>query len=91
MFPTKILLATDGSKDACFATWSVVDVCEGTGADLHFVHVWHSASTARLRAFMRAELKRLGQELLEEGVAEARRAGANVAGVHLVEGRAPDG
>jgi hypothetical protein len=52
MFPTKILLATDGSKDACLATWSVVDVCEGTGADLH---VWHSVPTARLRAFSQTD------------------------------------
>jgi nucleotide-binding universal stress UspA family protein len=88
--PGKVLLATDGSKDAYLATRAAADACEGTGAELHVVHVWHSVPTARLRAFMRAELKRLGQELLEEGVEEAQRAGANVAGVHLVEGRAPD-
>ena len=48
----KILLATDGSKDACLATRSAVDVCEGTGADLH---VWHSVPTARLRTFSQTD------------------------------------
>ena len=57
--PGKVLLATDGSKDAYLATRAAADVCEGTGADLHVVHVWHSVPTARLRAFMRAQLKRL--------------------------------
>ena len=48
----KILLAMDGSKDACLATRSAVDVCEGTGADLH---VWHSVPTARLRTFSQTD------------------------------------
>jgi nucleotide-binding universal stress UspA family protein len=88
--PRKVLLATDGSKDATLAAQAAADVCEGTGAELHVMHVWHSVPTARLKAFMRAELKRLGGELLEKGVEEAQRAGASVAEAHLVEGRAPD-
>ena len=66
--PEKVLLATDGSKDAALAARAAVDVCEGTGAQLHVVHAWQSVPTARLRPFMRAELKKLGNELLEEGV-----------------------
>jgi len=65
--PTRILLASDGSKDASLAARAAADVCEGTGAELHVVHAWHMVPTARLRAFMRAELKRLGQDLLEKG------------------------
>ena len=59
--PEKVLLATDGSKDAALAARAAVDVCEGTGAQLHVVHAWQSVPTARLRPFMRAELKKLGR------------------------------
>jgi nucleotide-binding universal stress UspA family protein len=86
----KVLLATDGSKDAALAARAAVDVCEVTGSELHVVHAWQSVPTARLRAFMRAELKKLGNELLEEGVKGVEGAGGLVAGAHLVEGRAAD-
>ena len=88
--PEKVLLATDGSKDAALAARAAVDVCGGTGAELHVVHAWHSVPTARLRAFMRAESKKLGNELLEAGVKGVEGAGGVVAGAHLVEGRAAD-
>jgi nucleotide-binding universal stress UspA family protein len=88
--PEKVLLATDGSKDAALAARAAVDVCEGTGAQLHVVHAWQSVPTARLRPFMRAELKKLGNELLEEGVKRVEDSGGLVTGAHLVEGRAAD-
>ena len=88
--PEKVLLATDGSKDAALAARAAVDVCEGTGAELHVVHVWFPVPTARLRAFMRAELKRLGKELLEEGVKRVEGSGGLVTDAHLLEGRAAD-
>src|SRR5918995_3123353 len=47
-------------------------------------------NAARFRAFMRAELKNMGNELLEEGVKKVEGAGGLVAGTHLVEGRAAD-
>jgi nucleotide-binding universal stress UspA family protein len=72
------------------AARAAVDVCEGTGAELHVVHAWHSGPTARLGAFMRAESKKLGNELLEEGVNRVEGAGGVVARAHLVEGRAAD-
>ena len=87
---TRVLLATDGSKDAALAARAAADVCEGTGAELHVVHAWHTVPTARLRAFMRAELKRVGQELLEKGMKQAEEAGRRVANAHLVEGRTAD-
>src|SRR5918992_1046732 len=88
--PEKVLLATDGSKDAALAARAAVDVCEGMGAELHVVHAWHSVPTARLRPFMRAELKKLGNELLEEGVKRVEDFGGLVSGAHLLEGRAAD-
>jgi nucleotide-binding universal stress UspA family protein len=86
----KVLLATDGSKDAALAARAAVDVCERTGAELHVVHVWYSIPTARLRPFMRAELKKLGNEILEEGVKRVEDSGGLSTGAHLVEGRAAD-
>jgi nucleotide-binding universal stress UspA family protein len=48
-FPlAKVLLATDGSKDATLAARAAVDVCEGTGAELYIVHVWQPIPTAHL-------------------------------------------
>jgi nucleotide-binding universal stress UspA family protein len=88
--PEKVLLATDASKDAVLAARTAVDVCQRTGAKLHVVHAWHSAPTARLRPFMQRELKKLGNELLEEGVKGVEDSGGIVAGAHLVEGRAAD-
>lgn len=86
----KVLLATDSSKDAAFATRAAVDVCGGQGSELHIVHAWQNVPTARLRPFMRAALKNLGEELLEDGVKRVEGAGGLVAGAHLVEGRAAD-
>jgi nucleotide-binding universal stress UspA family protein len=88
--PEKVLLATDGSKDAALAARAAVDVCEGTGAELHVVHAWHSVPTARLRPLMRAELKKLGNKLLGEGVKRVEDSGGLVTGAHLLEGRAAD-
>jgi nucleotide-binding universal stress UspA family protein len=88
--PEKVLLATDGSKDSALAARAAVEVCEGTGAQLHLVHAWQSVPTACLRPFMRAEWKNLGNEHLEEGVKRVEDSGGLVAGAHLVEGRAAD-
>ena len=88
--PEKVLLATDGSKDATLAARTAVDVSEGMGAELHVVHAWHSVPTVRLRPFMSAELKKLGKELLEEGVKRVEETGGIVTGAHLLEGRAAD-
>ena len=43
IFPTKILLATDGSEDAELALRAAVDTAEKTGSELHVVHVGPSA------------------------------------------------
>jgi nucleotide-binding universal stress UspA family protein len=41
IFPTKILLATDGSKEAELAFASAADLSEKTGSELHVVYVGH--------------------------------------------------
>jgi nucleotide-binding universal stress UspA family protein len=41
IFPTKILLATDGSKEAELAFASAAELSEKTGSELHVVYVGH--------------------------------------------------
>lgn len=99
--PTKILVATDGSKDANLAVDVAVDLSERTGAELHVVHVRRKPQAlplARpglaypsLEAITypdRYELE--AEELLEEQVGIIRDTGGNVAGAHLRDGRPAD-
>ena len=39
IFPTRILLATDSSKEAVLAARTAVDLAERTGSELHVIHV----------------------------------------------------
>ena len=39
IFPTKVLLATDGSKEADLAGRSAAELADETGSELHVVHV----------------------------------------------------
>jgi nucleotide-binding universal stress UspA family protein len=40
IFPTTVLLATDGSKEASLATEVAVEISNKTGSELHLVHVY---------------------------------------------------
>ncbi len=40
IFPTKVLLATDGSEEASLATQTAVEISQKTGSELHLVHVY---------------------------------------------------
>jgi nucleotide-binding universal stress UspA family protein len=86
-FPTKILLATDGSEDAAQATTAAVDIAERSGSELHLIHVWHDVHTARARAFVKRELRRQGRETLDEQVQRIGEMGGTVTRSHLREGR----
>jgi nucleotide-binding universal stress UspA family protein len=39
IFPTKILLATDGSEEATLAAQTAVDIADKTNSELHLVYV----------------------------------------------------
>jgi nucleotide-binding universal stress UspA family protein len=99
--PTKILVATDGSKDAHLAVGVALDLSERTGAELHVVHAWRKPQTLPLArpglAYPSLEAishpdacKREAEELLEEQVGMIRDAGGNVAEAHLRDGRPAD-
>jgi nucleotide-binding universal stress UspA family protein len=84
--PERILLATDGSEDAARATEAASNLARRSGAELHVVHVWHD-----VRGFahdlVKRELKRQGQEILDEQVERVRAAGGEVTKAHLRRGR----
>src|SRR5918993_4975044 len=43
MYPTKILLATDGSKESTPAVRTAVELASSTGSELHVVHAISTA------------------------------------------------
>ena len=88
LFPTRVLLATDGSPDAELAAQSAVELCERTGSELHVVHVGEYLST--FYAFTDeepAELRRSAQRLLDEQTERIRASGGTTAEAHLRLGR----
>jgi|SRR5215204_991556 len=90
IFPTKILLATDGSEDAELALRAAVDIAEKTGSELHVVHAWHSIPSTRFEAYIRAQLKKEAQELLDDQVRKIKATGGSVVQAHLRIGRADE-
>ena len=86
VLPERILLATDGSEDAARATEAASDLASKSGAELHVVHVWHDVR-GFAHDFVKRELKRQGQEVLDEQVGQVKAAGGEVAKAHLRGGR----
>jgi nucleotide-binding universal stress UspA family protein len=103
IFPTKILLATDASKEAELAAKTASDLAQKTHSELHMVHVFGIApigppvypEATDLQSVEREgeteELQRISEqrarEMLEEEVGKVRSAGGTVAQGHLIEGR----
>jgi nucleotide-binding universal stress UspA family protein len=91
IFPTRILLATDGSREAVLAARTAVDVAEKTGSELHVIHVHRILPvpyTYRDR-HTEPEPQPPGGEarvLLNRQVREIESAGGEVAGTYLREG-----
>jgi nucleotide-binding universal stress UspA family protein len=84
--PERILLATDGSEDAARATQAASGIARRSGAELHVVHVWHDVR-GFAHDFVKRELRRQGQEILDEQVERVRAAGGEVTKAHLRKGR----
>src|SRR5829696_9435592 len=86
VLPERILLPTDGSRDAVMAAEAASDLAKKSGAELHVVHVWHDVR-GFAHDFVKRELKRQGQEILDEQVEKIRAAGGEVTQAHLRGGR----
>jgi nucleotide-binding universal stress UspA family protein len=95
IFPTTILLATDGSKEAELAASTAADLAERTDSELHIIHVgevplvYHPERHGGYRReYESAETQ--ARELLEAQVEKMKGAGATVAQAHLRMGRADE-
>jgi nucleotide-binding universal stress UspA family protein len=86
-FPTKILLATDGSENTTQATQAAVNFARWRGSQIHLIHVWHDVHTPHAHAFVKRELRRQGREILDEEVKRIEEQGGTVTRSHLREGR----
>ncbi len=88
IFPTKILIATDGSKDADFAARTAVELADKTRYELHVAFVLHTRdvsdySTTGFEKPHDEETGQMGQRLLDEQVRRVEEAGGTVAGAHF--------
>jgi nucleotide-binding universal stress UspA family protein len=95
IFPTTILLATDGSKEAELAASTAADLAERTDSELQIIHVgeaplaYHPERHGGYRTeYENAETK--ARELLEAQVEKMKGDGATVAQAHLRMGRADE-
>ena len=79
IFPTKILLATDGSKDAELAASTAIELANKTGSELHVVHIVDLVSSVVLD-------EADARELLDAVVKRLEDAGSAWAQAHLGEG-----
>jgi nucleotide-binding universal stress UspA family protein len=92
IFPTRILVATDGSREAELAVTTAADLAKSTDSELHVVHVgemplvYHPERHAYRAVY--EEHEKEAQQLLEAQVERIKEAGATVAQAHLRMGRA---
>jgi hypothetical protein len=100
IFPTKILLATDGSKEASLALTTAADMAQSTNSELHLAYVFPTAVqrpfpnpiTSRPHEVLEHELEEAmqqAQHFLDQQVDRVKQEGVSVAEAHLVRGR-PD-
>ena len=91
IFPTAILLATDGSREAELAATTAVDLAKSTNSELHVVHVGEFVPTFLAQTEVEpAQLEREAREQLDEEVRRIEEAGGTVKETHLRLGRADE-
>ena len=90
IFPTRILLATDGSEEAQLAALRAVDLAESTDSELHVVHVGLVPRFLESYPGTLGYERRLYKQIEEESWQRLRElswrvklAGGTVAGSHL--------
>jgi nucleotide-binding universal stress UspA family protein len=91
IFPTKILLATDGSKEAELASLTAVNIANATNSELHVIAVGPYIRKYDDPAFITpTHMPPTDQELLDEQVERIKAAGGNIAQAHLKMGGAAE-
>ena len=91
IFPTTILLATDGSREAELAATTAADLAKSTHSELHIVHIGEFLPTLLAQTEVEpARLEREARELLDEQVRRVEGTGSPVKEAHLRLGRADE-
>jgi nucleotide-binding universal stress UspA family protein len=88
IFPAKILLTTDGSKDAELAATTAVALAEVTGSELHVVTVAEEYPHYDAYRPLAKRSRELARELLDGQVKKLENLGATIAQSHLRTGSA---
>lgn len=99
IFPTRILLATDGSEEAALAARTAIDIAQKTGSELHVVHArlmlpragYSAAGIPTDRAASAEEARERIMRWLDDQVRQIEAEGGNVAQAHLRLGRPEEG
>jgi nucleotide-binding universal stress UspA family protein len=97
VFPTKILLATDGSEESRQAAQAAAELSKDTGSEVHVAYVLPSPTELRghhlySKEVMNSVLERAeadGRSFLEDQAEQLRASGGKVAETHLRAGE-PD-
>jgi nucleotide-binding universal stress UspA family protein len=91
IFPTKVLLATDGSEEAEMAATTAADLAKSTDSELHVVHVGEFLPTILAQTEVEpARVEREAREVLEKQVRGVEEGGGTVEESHLRLGRADE-
>ncbi len=86
IFPTKILLATDGSDDARLAAEAAADLAERTGSELHVLAVGRTFPAAVYKSYIEQagdELRQEAEEVLDNEVRQIEAAGGEITQSYL--------
>ena len=90
IFPTRILLATDGSEEAELAALRAVELADATDSELHVVHV--GVVPSFLKSYpgtlgyydkLYEQIEEVSSELLRKQTWWVKAVGGTVAGAHL--------
>jgi nucleotide-binding universal stress UspA family protein len=94
IFPTRILLATDGSEEAELAALRAVELADATDSELHVVHVGvvpiflkSYPGTLGYYGKLHEQIEEVSRELLRKQSSRVQVAGGTVAGAHLRMGQ----
>ena len=97
IFPTQILLATDGSDESALATQAAIELSRETGSEVHLVYVLptpaqligHHTYPDEMRESLIAGAERDAETFLKEQAEKIRSDGGKVADTHFRSGE-PD-
>ncbi len=98
IFPTKILLATDGSEEASLAARTAVELADKTNSELQVAFVLRTQDVPDyatmgfdIEKLHEEEIRQMGQRLLEEQVRRVEEVGGTVARAHFRMARPEEG